>query len=133
MEQLVKLLYQKGFLSESELSGLNYQAQDDKYMWAREIVNKMHHSYNGTEYRGEKYPMSEINEVYNMYKHQLDPHVKPYHVYIALNAQYHDYCPIFKRWGLDDIDYKIKDSAMTFWFMDEDYEGCKVDNYFHAK
>lgn len=50
-------------------------------------------------------------------------------VYVAINAQYHDYSTLFHKW-FNDIDDKIIKSAMVFWFMDEDYTGNKVKDYF---
>lgn len=55
----------------------------------------------------------------------------PADVYIALNAQYHDYCDLFKAWFGDNIDSKIVESAVNFWFKDNDYKGSnKVHDYF---
>ena len=50
-------------------------------------------------------------------------------IYIVINAQYHDYSTLFYKW-FNDIDDKIIKSAMVFWFMDEDYTGNKVKDYF---
>lgn len=52
-------------------------------------------------------------------------------VYVAINAQYHDYCELFKAWFGDNIDTKIIESAINFWFKDDDYKGgCKIWKYF---
>lgn len=52
-------------------------------------------------------------------------------VYIALNAQYHDYCELLKAWFGDNIDTKVIESAVNFWFKDDDYKGGnKVYKYF---
>lgn len=50
-------------------------------------------------------------------------------IYIAINTQYHDYSTLFHKW-FNDIDDKIIKSAMVFWFIDEDYTGNKVKDYF---
>ena len=48
-----------------------------------------------------------------------------------INAQYHDYCELFKAWFGDNIDNKIIESAINFWFKDDDYKGgSKVWKYF---
>jgi len=52
-------------------------------------------------------------------------------VYIAINAQYHDYYSLMKEWFGDNIDTKIIESAVNFWFKDDDYKGSsKVYKYF---
>jgi hypothetical protein len=52
-------------------------------------------------------------------------------VYVAINAQYHDYCELFKSWFNDGIEQKIIESAVVFWFKDDDYkDGFKLWNYF---
>ena len=40
-----------------------------------------------------------------------------------------EYSTLFHKW-FNDIDDKIIKSAMVFWFMDEDYTGNKVKDYF---
>lgn len=35
-------------------------------------------------------------------------------VYVAINAQYHDYCELFKAWFGDSVDSKIVESAINF-------------------
>lgn len=41
------------------------------------------------------------------------------------------YCELFKAWFGDGIDQKIIESAIIFWFKDDDYrEGSKLWNYF---
>ena len=52
-------------------------------------------------------------------------------VYVAINSHYHDYCELFKAWFGDGIDQKIIESAIIFWFKDDDHrEGSKLWNYF---
>lgn len=42
-----------------------------------------------------------------------------------------DYCELFKAWFGDNIDTKIIESAINFWFKDDDYKGgCKIWKYF---
>lgn len=47
------------------------------------------------------------------------------------NAQYHDYCKLFDSWFGSNIDNKVFESAITFWFKDVDFDGDKVWEYFH--
>jgi hypothetical protein len=60
------------------------------------------------------------------------PHgTTPCDIYVAINAQYHDYAELFKNWFNDNIDQKIIESAIVFWFKDVDYKaGNKVVEYF---
>lgn len=97
---------------------------------AHEIVHEMWHTYGNKKYIGEKFDMHKAHEVYNKYKHKLSDYSVE-DVYIAINAQYHDYCPLFKQWFGDNIDNKIIESAIKFWFEDVDYVGGnKVYKYF---
>lgn len=50
---------------------------------------------------------------------------------VALNAQYHDYAKLFEEWFGGNIDNKVFESAITFWFKDVDFDGDKVWEYFH--
>lgn len=52
-------------------------------------------------------------------------------IYVAINAQYHDYAKLFEEWFGGNIDNKVFESAITFWFKDVDFDGDKVWEYFH--
>lgn len=52
-------------------------------------------------------------------------------VNVAINAQYHDYAKLFEEWFGGNIDNKVFESAITFWFKDVDFDGDKVWEYFH--
>lgn len=69
-----------------------------------------------------------INE---RYKEVLPNDVEPCDVYVAINAQYHDYAKLFEEWFGGNIDNKVFESAITFWFKDVDFDGDKVWEYFH--
>lgn len=45
--------------------------------------------------------------------------------------QYHDYAKLFEEWFGGNIDNKVFESAITFWFKDVDFDGDKVWEYFH--
>ena len=49
----------------------------------------------------------------------------PCEVYVAINTQYHDYIELFKNWFNTNVDQKIIESAISFWFKDAD---SKYDN-----
>lgn len=45
--------------------------------------------------------------------------------------QYHDYVELFKSWFGDNVDQKIIESAIIFWFKDVDCKSRnKVVSYF---
>lgn len=67
----------------------------------------------------------------NNYKEVLPNDVEPCDVYVAINAQYHDYAKLFEEWFGGNIDNKVFESAITFWFKDVDFDGDKVWEYFH--
>ena len=62
---------------------------------------------------------------------ELPNDVEPCDVYVAINAQYHDYAKLFEEWFGGNIDNKVFESAITFWFKDVDFDGDKVWEYFH--
>jgi hypothetical protein len=98
---------------------------------AKYIVSQMYHVENGRKHVGEKYDMYKAKEICERYKGIIPQHVTHADVYIAINSQYHDYCELYKAWFGDNIDTKIIESAISFWFKDSDYhEGNKVWNYF---
>ena len=73
---------------------------------------------------------SKIVEVTN--KEEVLPNdVEPCDVYVAINAQYHDYAKLFEEWFGGNIDNKVFESTITFWFKDVDFDGDKVWEYFH--
>lgn len=43
----------------------------------------------------------------------------------------HDYAKLFEEWFSGNIDNKVFESAITFWFKDVDFDGDKVWEYFH--
>ena len=47
-------------------------------------------------------------------------------LFVAINAQYHDYAKLFEEWFGGNIDNKVFESAITFWFKDVDFDGDKV-------
>lgn len=72
-----------------------------------------------------------ISKFQERYKEVLPNDVEPCDVYVAINAQYHDYAKLFEEWFGGNIDNKVFESAITFWFKDVDFDGDKVWEYFH--
>lgn len=78
------------------------------------------------------YPSEKMtNSIDERYKEVLSNDVEPCDVYVAINAQYHDYAKLFEEWFGGNIDNKVFESAITFWFKDVDFDGDKVWEYFH--
>lgn len=112
-----------------EFSGEHFIPSEAEY-----IVSEMYHTENGRRYTGEKYDFEKAKEVCERYRGFLPSTVNPVDVYVAINAQYHDYANLFKSWFGDRIDHKVIESAIVFWFKDEDNPGTtKLVNYFREK
>ena len=120
-------------LDDTDRGELMFMLNRDSHMTvhqAKDIVSDMWHISKDKKYIGERFNMSKAHDVYNKYKHVLDDYSVE-DVYVAINAQYHDYCSLFKSWFGENIDDKIIESAIKFWFMDVDYlGGNKVHKYF---
>ena len=100
---------------------------------AKHIVSEMYHTENGRKHSGEKFPMSKAKEICERYRGILPTSVTPADVYVAINAQYHDYSELLKSWFGDNIDSKVIESAIVFWFKDADYgTGNKLADYFRG-
>lgn len=98
---------------------------------AKYLVSQMYHTSGGRKFVGEKYDMSKAKEVAERYRGIIPQSATCADVYVALNAQYHDYCELLKAWFGDNIDTKVVESTINFWFKDDDYKGDnKVYRYF---
>lgn len=86
----------------------------------------------GKKYIGEKYDMQKAHEVCNKFKDKLEEDIEVADVYVAINAQYHDYCKLFEKWfGKGNFDDMIFESAIDFWFDDVDFGEDKLWKYFN--
>lgn len=104
-------------------------------MYAKYQVSSMHHTkHNGNICRGEIYSIDEAKQIYEKYVRNLDSSYTYWDVYVAMNAQFHDYARLYNEWysniTREDLDNKIIASAINFWFKDEDAGVGKVWNYF---
>lgn len=97
----------------------------------KQAIEQMYHVKDNKKYVGEKYDMNKAHEICERYKEVLPNDVEPCDVYVAINAQYHDYAKLFEEWFGGNIDNKVFESAITFWFKDVDFDGDKVWEYFH--
>lgn len=99
---------------------------------AKQTVDEMYHVKDGKKYIGEKYDMQKAHEVCNKFKDKLEEDIEVADVYVAINAQYHDYCELFEKWfGKGNFDEMIFESAIAFWFDDVDFGEDKLWKYFN--
>lgn len=80
-------------------------------------------------YVGEKFDMDKAHKVYEKLRDADGYTIGD--IYVAINAQYHDYCELFEKWFGSNFDEKIIASAIDFWFEDDDFDGNKVWKYFN--
>ena len=98
---------------------------------AKYLVAGMYHIEGGRKYSGEKFDIYKAKEVCERYRGILPTSVTAADVYIAINAQYHDYAELFKNWFGDNIDQKVIESAIIYWFKDADAKSeNKLFEYF---
>lgn len=109
-------------------AGINYVDKKE----AKQTVDEMYHVKDGKKYIGEKYDMQKAHEVCNKFKDKLEEDIEIADVYVAINAQYHDYCKLFEKWfGKGNFDDMIFESAIDFWFDDVDFGEDKLWKYFN--
>lgn len=120
----------EGILEEMIEGGEGSEHFNDSY--AKYTVSKMFHTEGGRKYVGEKFDMLKAKEICERYRGIIPQSATHGDVYVAINAQYHDYCELFKAWFGDSVNSKIIESAINFWFKDDDFKsGCKVWKYFN--
>lgn len=139
---LLELLKKKGILSDKDIHEFDasdiYNAKDAKYNTehmteseAKETVSHMYHTEGGKKYIGERFCIYKAKEVCEKYRGIIPSEVSVFDIYVAINAQYHDYICLYKEWFSEDLEDKVIESAIHFWFMDEDYRHLnKVLAYF---
>ena len=75
--------------------------------------------------------IKDTKEICERYRGVIPVSATPTDVYVAINSQYHDYVELFKSWFGDNVDQKIIESAIIFWFKDVDCKSRnKVVSYF---
>lgn len=71
---------------------------------------------------------------FDKYVRNINSSITVWDVYVAINAQYHDYIRLYSEWfrniNKNELDNKIIESAITFYFKDEDSGSTKTWNYF---
>lgn len=129
-----KKLFQKGMRKFHEKA----QGPHFDEMYAEAEVREMYHTKrNGSICKGEIFTEDEAERVYEREVRRSSSRATIWDVYVALNAQYHDYAKLFKEWFGENNDEKIKEkvieSAVCFWFKDEDAEPGKIWRYFYEE
>jgi hypothetical protein len=96
---------------------------------ARKLVHYMYHHTPKGVVRGEYFTYTKAEEVQKTYGLKSVPVSE---IYVAINAQFHDYNETISSWfNGKNVDNYIIDSAVVFWFKDEDYKHrSKVYKYF---
>lgn len=98
---------------------------------AMDLVSDMYHTEGGRKYSGEKFDIHKAKEICERYRGVIPVSATPTDVYVAIDSQYHDYVELFKSWFGDNVDQKIIESAIIFWFKDVDCKSRnKVVSYF---
>lgn len=101
---------------------------------AKQLVMEMFHYENGRKITGEKFDMRKAKEVCDRFRGMIPSKVTVEEIYLAINAQYHDYCMLFKTWFGSNAEPKIIESAIVFWFKDEDSnKDSKIIDYLMNK
>lgn len=89
---------------------------------------------NGKVCKGEIYNYDCAKNVFDKYVRNINSSITVWDVYVAINAQYHDYIRLYSEWfrniNKNELDNKIIESAITFYFKDEDSGSTKTWNYF---
>lgn len=106
---------------------------DEEY--AKWQVSAMYHTAdNGKVCKGEIYNYDCAKNVFDKYVRNINSSITVWDVYVAINAQYHDYVRLYSEWfrniNKNELDNKIIESAITFYFKDEDSGSTKTWNYF---
>lgn len=98
------------------------------------ISTYIHTADNGKVCKGEIYNYDCAKNVFDKYVRNINSSITVWDVYVAINAQYHDYIRLYSEWfrniNKNELDNKIIESAITFYFKDEDSGSTKTWNYF---
>lgn len=89
---------------------------------AKDMVSEMYHIDSNRKYIGEKFDIYKAKEICERYRSMIPKEANYIDVYLAINSQYHNYICLFKQWfDASEIDCKIVQSAIHYWFNDDDW------------
>lgn len=95
------------------------------------LVSNMYHYEGGRKYVGEKFSMAKAKEVCERYRGVIPQSFTHADVYVAINEHYHNCSELFKSWFGEDIDQKVIEAAILYWFKDDDCKSnSKLWNHF---
>lgn len=111
------------------------EKEHTKKEYAKWQVSTMHHTADNCKVcKGEIYNYDCAKNVFDKYVRNINSSITVWDVYVAINAQYHDYVRLYSEWfrniNKNELDNKIIESAITFYFKDEDSGSTKTWNYF---
>lgn len=114
---------------------LSWSEKDFDEEYAKWQVSAMYHTAdNGKVCKGEIYNYDCAKNVFDKYVRNINSSITVWDVYVAINAQYRDYIRLYSEWfrniNKNELDNKIIESAITFYFKDEDSGSTKTWNYF---
>ena len=99
--------------------------------YAKYLVSNMYHYEGGRKYVGEKFSMAKAKEVCERYRGVIPQSFTHADVYVAINEHYHNCSELFKSWFGEDIDQKVIEAAILYWFKDDDCKSnSKLWNHF---
>ena len=61
-------------------------------------------------------------EICERYRGVISSTVTYSDIYVAINSHYHDMFCLYNKWFNGDTDHKIIESAIIYWFKDDDYD-----------
>ena len=105
---------------------------DEKFaLW--QVEQMYHKTAEGKEYKGEHWSVEDAEKVFTKHKSKLPASTTVFDVFVALNANYHDRCELFKEWDKEDYENMVIEDAIKFYFMDCDWKSDgKVWEYMNA-
>lgn len=120
------------------ISSLTKLNRGIKRISKREACKRILHcspsTFNGKICKGEIYNYDCAKNVFDKYVRNINSSITVWDVYVAINAQYHDYIRLYSEWfrniNKNELDNKIIEYAITFYFKDEDSGSTKTWNYF---
>lgn len=122
--------YMNYFLNKEEE---NTDSEHFNESYAKYLVSNMSHREGGKKHTGEKYSMEVAKDVCDRYRGTLPQGTTIADIYIAINCQYHNYKSLFRMWFGENIDSKIIESAIFYWFKNDDDNTSKLWDHFKDK
>ena len=101
-----------------------------------QVSQMFHTDSNRNRIETPMFSIEHTKEIFSKYIRKLNKTITVWDLYVALNAEYHDHINLYKRWFPDatteELENKIIESAIDFWFNDEDVSDNKIWKYFRA-